>query len=84
MQQANMDVAHKAMQSLKDNSAALEQFHTAISGLSRETGLAFDDPTLTYVANTLINQRNILSHAGLLDQSGTSKVGGFFIKAAIK
>jgi hypothetical protein len=84
MTQANLDVAHKALQSLKNNPPALSSFHQALSGLSRDTGLAFDDPTLTYVANALINQRNILAHANVRDKAGSTNVGGFYIKASVE
>lgn len=84
MTQANLDVAHKALQNLKANPAALSSFHQALSGLSRDTGIAFDDPTLTYVASALVNQRNILAHSHLREEPGATNVAGFFIKAAIK
>lgn len=75
--------AHTVLQGLKNNPAALAKFHDALSSLSRETGVAIDDPTLTYVAQTLVNQRQILSNNSIAQIKGTVTASGFLIKPAI-
>jgi hypothetical protein len=79
----DLNRAHTVLQGLKSNPAALAKFHDALSSLSRETGVAIDDPTLTYVAQTLVNQRQILSNSHIGAVRGTETVSGFFIKPAI-
>lgn len=84
MSQANFENAHRALQGLKSNHPALQRFQEALGGLSAATGLAYDDPTLTYVANTLVNQRHITANANIAKQPGTSAHGGFLIKASVE
>lgn len=84
MSQADLARAHVALQSLKSNPATLSQLHAALGGLSAATGLAMEDPTLTYVANTLVNQRLSLANEAMARKKGTATVSGFHIAAAIK
>jgi len=84
MSQTDLARAHAALQGLKADPVVLSQFHAALSSLSASTGLALEDPTLTYVANTLINQRLSLANTALGNKKGTKTVSGFHIAAAIK
>jgi hypothetical protein len=83
MSQANLETAHHALQGLKTQPAALQKFHEALGSLSAATGLPYDDPTFTYVANTLINQRLISDNAGIARRAGTTTHNGFYIQSAI-
>jgi hypothetical protein len=83
MSQLNYESAHAALQGLKDQPAALQRFQEALAGLSAATNLPFDSDTLTYVANTLINQRHINANAALVQKAGSGLHGGFVLQAAI-
>lgn len=84
MSEVDFDSAHAAMQRLKDHPDVLRRFQEALGGISAATGLAYDDPTLTYVANALSNQRLITSNSSIARIPGTEAHGGFLIKASIK
>lgn len=84
MPKADLAAAHKALQGLKKNPEALKSFHSALGALSASTGIPADDPTFSYVANTLVNQRLSVPNVALGRARGVSTVGGFHIAAAIK
>ncbi len=84
MSKPDLTKAHHALQTLKSHPGALTNFYTSLSGLSASTGLSLEDPTLTYVANALINQRLSADNAQLARAPGVTTVGGFHIKPSVE
>ena len=81
---ANLETAHKALQKLKNQPAALKHFHEALTSLSSATGLDYGSDELSYVGKTLVDQRDIPQHKNIASKAGVSVHNGFFIKPSVE
>lgn len=84
MARANLKLASKALQSLKDNPSALKRFDMALTEIKHDIGIAMDDETFRYVANALITQKMAGDTNPLKGRKKKTLLpGGFQILAAI-
>jgi hypothetical protein len=81
---ADLETAHQALQKLKSHPEALEELHKGLASISKATGLDPNSDEFGYVANALVNQRDVSRNNKLAGQPGVAKVGSFLIKPSVE